>query len=660
MSPEIVYTTAVRTHLQYHQLDDHTYAIAPLGANGKFDKECYHIITRNGPVDNEVLTCTCTSATQDLLGLYVLNDTGTCIHRAAIINIWPIPAIVDNPDDEQFPNRTIKLGFYALHDGNTYAVVKKCKKSERCLRCKEQKTKCSHARKLRSIRTDDPDEELESEELFTCISEKTITYPFTAEMHEQFAGFTGVNGFANGFIPIYDPHLVCEHDHKFNEGDPVANKWILFHASRIHDNHHSKEAKMYYRPSLGDCICVQKYEGYNELILNLDNKNLFTYRWMMDILHNVQETRYPLAAAYRSAKRTRSMCGNVATMPTYQLLRRAYNAFIRLLDLDIVQLYTCPICGTCPDTVIMDGIMMGCKTHLLSQFQHSSNSDVVIPEPAKTQRILVNKSVARDGLANYAGLKRGKYCEPSKIPELNIEEFQELLTNLDSWKPLVDLVTEAGPKCPVSHRLLLGELSRASPTSGFIQAPLDTELHEVINTVAGQNTPMTAQHKKILKLKAPLLEPFLAAQDVRLATRSNVVKILLSSIDVVYRTDIPEPAAYSQINEAQYVLEVFPNLPPLRGPAKYAADKYKENSGCRKITKRHARLSPGLFTMFCKHGIAIGFQLMSDTESPKTAFNILVGRFPIIPKIIIYDNACKLHLYAIKREPARFANTRCT
>lgn len=33
-------------------------------------------------------------------------------------------------------------------------------------------------------------------------------------------------------------------------------------------------------------------------------------------------------------------------------------------------------------------------------------------------------------------------------------------------------------------------------------------------------------------------------------------------------------------------------------------------------------------------------------------------RFPNIPPLIIYDNACSLHLYALKREPKRFMNVR--
>ena len=65
----------------------------------------------------------------------------------------------------------------------------------------------------------------------------------------------------------------------------------------------------------------------------------------------------------------------------------------------------------------------------------------------------------------------------------------------------------------------------------------------------------------------------------------------------------------------------------------------------------------GLFTIFCKHSVCLGFQLMPAVESPRTPFDILVRRFGHIPSIIIYDNACKLHLFSLKREPVRFKDT---
>ena len=61
--------------------------------------------------------------------------------------------------------------------------------------------------------------------------------------------------------------------------------------------------------------------------------------------------------------------------------------------------------------------------------------------------------------------------------------------------------------------------------------------------------------------------------------------------------------------------------------------------------------------MFCPHGICLGFKVQDSPESPRTPFDLLLRQFPILPKLIIYDNACNFHLYALKREPRRFRNT---
>ena len=50
--------------------------------------------------------------------------------------------------------------------------------------------------------------------------------------------------------------------------------------------------------------------------------------------------------------------------------------------------------------------------------------------------------------------------------------------------------------------------------------------------------------------------------------------------------------------------------------------------------------------------------VMDSVESPRIPFELFVRRFTKVPRIIIYDNACKLHLYALKREPVRFSKTK--
>ena len=48
---------------------------------------------------------------------------------------------------------------------------------------------------------------------------------------------------------------------------------------------------------------------------------------------------------------------------------------------------------------------------------------------------------------------------------------------------------------------------------------------------------------------------------------------------------------------------------------------------------------------------------MDSHESPRYPFTIFRSRFTSAPKVIIYDNACKLHQYCLNREPAFFSRT---
>lgn len=60
--------------------------------------------------------------------------------------------------------------------------------------------------------------------------------------------------------------------------------------------------------------------------------------------------------------------------------------------------------------------------------------------------------------------------------------------------------------------------------------------------------------------------------------------------------------------------------------------------------------------IFClDHQQCIGFQLMNQSESPRTVFELLFTRWQTCPDELHYDNACKTHTFAMYREPAFFS-----
>ena len=122
---------------------------------------------------------------------------------------------------------------------------------------------------------------------------------------------------------------------------------------------------------------------------------------------------------------------------------------------------------------------------------------------------------------------------------------------------------------------------------------------------------------------------------------------------------IPPPAS-NFLPVQENFLSFFPSLPVQTGPMRYAADKLLskcEPNKCRKYAGCHPVLSPGIFTVFCPHGICYGFEVMATHESPCHFFQIFRSRFTVVPRLIIYDNARKLHQYCLKRKPAFFCHT---
>ena len=67
---------------------------------------------------------------------------------------------------------------------------------------------------------------------------------------------------------------------------------------------------------------------------------------------------------------------------------------------------------------------------------------------------------------------------------------------------------------------------------------------------------------------------------------------------------------------------------------------------------------PGIFTVYCPHGVCYEFEVMCRCESPKVPFDIFTPRFHTPPCVIIYDNAYKLDAYCLNCKPRLYQKTR--
>ena len=659
-SANTIYKVELRASPFRIKITDGTYAFPDCGSDGniriKHNVPEHFIVLQN--LGDNIFTCSCNKK----------DVRARCIHMSVVEDFVPsndtisdedlVDAVYELPQTENF-----NLHGVFCRQKKTFGVIKKTSVQGKCLCCLKSLS-CPHAfmfRKLTFGRQVAPPKK------FTSISKGPIRYPLEDEDCKITMGYHTGTKYPTVLYPEYDEAITCECGHKFSSDDPILSGWLSTKRSQksyIYTEVVTIEATVYYRPSVGECEHKQEYNGAKDLLFNLNNIHIFSYTWLIRIMYNISESKIPLAAAFQSANQQRIFLKQkVLNGALYRELSLAYNSFIRCLTiLDNKYSFTClqcPVDG--PDEIVMDAITLGCKRGEMESNIQTDPDIEPITEFKEASEIVFSK-VTRDRLANYVGKVKQVYIEDQV--EMDEEEFQRLKQDL----PLEfqNLLTEVGPFCPDSLRQFLGELSCASPISGIFQinGTDSRTAREILEEIAVGDFTRVRSHYKHLKKYAPLFCDLVKSQYAPDYVIGDVVKYVIEKIDASLNTDIPAHTHYSRTPTAKQVpLDYFPTKPPFIGKAIYTADGRRGDiiniQHCNKVYKKHPTLSPGVFTVLCKHGICHGFQLLDSAESPKTAFDLVLTKFgDKIPSIIIYDNCCHMHRYATKREPARFKDSK--
>ena len=418
------------------------------------------------------------------------------------------------------------------------------------------------------------------------------------------------------------------------------------------------------------------YDGQDDLLFNLDNRNFFYYGFLLDYLHLMVEGRNPLAAYMRASSRSHASQSHTKSVPI-ATLRAGWNSFSRLLDINFKSSFLCPICGVEPSTVISDGTMLGFRKDLISHLPAASQpSSPIIVGSKHADRVLLRSARSRELLLNYAGVTRDrkKVKQPKPLSQSEMKALCSSI-NKDGFTSLVTLVQRLSSQsgtytCPEPYREFLSELSRNSPACGLLQLGDNTEAVDSLRAVIQQsiNVQDTSSHRQLsaLQTHAPIIAEFVCrcpkTSEAKLpGDVCSVMEHVLERVQRTYLHPLPPPSSYPPTNDDDDHWSFFPNLPLVRGKGNYAADTtttQSDGDACRKASYGHPTLTPGIFTIYCPHGICYGFQAMKHCESPRHPFEIFTNRFRTPPSILVYDNACKLHVYCLNREPARYTNTR--
>ena len=530
---------------------------------------------------------------------------------------------------------------------------------------------------------------------FTSMSYNRIPYPLPENLkqkHDDIAA--GLLHFPEHLVPtVSDSRQHCSHKNAWSMKDPIEEKWVEQEGVVIYRTHtvltktpSGSSRTVYYRPTVDNsCDCKLYYDGLNDLLFNLNNREMFDLGCLFQYMHSSIEGKNPLAAAHRAYTRNHEVLSNTTNKMPYKSLRLAWNGFARLLDIDYNSSFRCQHCGDNPDTIICDATFMGFRKDLLPAFakqQASSRTTTPIVGSKHADRVFLNHKKSRDLLARITGIEiaRGSRGRRKKLVSgkgLNKKEYNELLKWLEEADQLElkAVIQEAIKSCKGKYSVtpeyadFLFELSRNGPACGMIQIAGDSHAIQLLEDICAEKLDVfdSRNHDALSYLQkvAPLAANFMCSLS-KVSSFSANARSLLGA--VLTRVLAPFDGHHrSKSSSAEPIpeedpLSFFPNLPRLSPREVYKADKNaaKNNpieSGCRKESYGHPTLSPGLFTIFCKHGICYGFEAMTSHESPRHPFNIFRTRFNKAPRNIIYDNACQLHTYCLNREPEFFKNT---
>ena len=163
----------------------------------------------------------------------------------------------------------------------------------------------------------------------------------------------------------------------------------------------------------------------------------------------------------------------------------------------------------------------------------------------------------------------------------------------------------------------------------------------------------------LLQEHVPVLAAFLAKcpveddgklpQDVR-----DLIKLLLQLVQAPFQGGPPTPDLYPPATDDP--LSFFPCYQSVMEMRAMKLTRNCTRFRLMAVGKLHMVTQHSL-RAYSRYTVSMECATGLRCESPKHPFQIFKTRFPRPPLLIIYDNACRLHVYCLNREPHFFENT---
>ncbi|GAQ87753.1 hypothetical protein KFL_003750030 [Klebsormidium nitens] len=423
------------------------------------------------------------------------------------------------------------------------------------------------------------------------------------------------------------------------EPPPCGGEWVeLWQDAVVHASTWSQAV----RTRIYSCKCPRKHT------VHFDGEHLGLYVWSRQtivvqeslqlLLKQMQRGQSGFGALLEGQQEAFRRAPECAVL-SEETWRKASLDFFRLVGRQILE--CCSICGPHPEVLLCDGIVGitnsdgGKRPGGLGSTSHDFRRPFTHPSRSADGTALEKQSVAgRDYCAaglEGGGMKRRLVLQP---------ELRELIARVSRHRPESE---KLGQRLSEAEFLGLKEalgredvllVTRFVPGDGEGPVPADTRrrlLVEQRQMVRGKNRAMhcgcwrgSSSSKRLERRGLPRYTSF-EHEDGRSRTSEEF-----------------KCATGQTVGEWDAA-----NVPGL----------VKGGSKSTKKGKRPHR-SRGAFLFCCPHRVISGFHFFLRGESPRDAFAVLYTRKDRedLPKFVVYDNACQLRNYCMRREPAFFSD----
>lgn len=547
---------------------------------------------------------------------------------------------------------------YAIHNSGQFGLVKITSGKVKCITCKT--IDCCHTKHLNKLLV----QQEKTETVDTCILDDIYL-----QLHRPLGHSTELMCLSSKKIPYKltpllqevikkNPKEVFEIDE--NELQAVektnnCNKCGSILIKQAEESHvlltkYNILPIKCYRKICETCQEEYVYDGLNECVLHMRGY-LVHYEVMRDFMFSFLYSRCTMYSFYNVWQQHQKDGGNdnFSQIFPIALFRQSWYSFMKLLDIDYGSSFRCSDCGDHPNTLLFDGTSLSFRKAFLNSIISPLCSGNKLEGSRHSDRVFINNADTRHLLLEFTKTDATKCFDIHKFKSM-IEVHQPSLLPLLGHFESIGCTTT----CPEEYRSLLKLLSSNSAVCGTFHC-LNIQLMKELIQMSQIEDPLSDQTlmfglQQFCPIVFDLLTNLKGCPPYLFPLFEKIIEI----------AELPFEGSVHQLIQCSNEdhLAFFPSLMKLYERGIYKMDKMKTSQGeCRKKGSSHPSLLPGIFTVFCEHGICYGFEVMEIAESPNRPFTFLRTRFKKPPGVIIYDNSCNLHNYCLNRDPVFFKDT---